>query len=233
MQWGSGGFSPLWVLGRRPSKRVCLANPMLAADSKKITNFKNFKQVVITMKKERRQINFRLTEDEWDLLEYKLQNNNIQMSISAYAKQQTLHGQVNCLGLSSDEVKKITTSLARIGNNLNQIAKIMHQGKLPCLTTLDNILLEIAEMKKLLFNLFEIKNQKKLKKLNKSEKKFKLFFDIMAKKGISKYMAMDAILAILYPNVFQFEITEISLDEFLKIFMDVSEKIESEESKGT
>jgi len=55
----------------------------------------------------------------------------------------------------------------------------------------------------------------------------------MAKKGISKYMAMDAILAILYPNVFQFEITEISLDEFLKIFMDVSEKIESEESKGT
>jgi len=44
---------------------------------------------------------------------------------------------------------------------------------------------------------------------------------------------LNRFLAILYPNVFQFEITEISPDDFLKIFMDVSEKIESEESKGT
>lgn len=27
---GRGGFAPSWVLGQRPNKRVCLANPMLA-----------------------------------------------------------------------------------------------------------------------------------------------------------------------------------------------------------
>lgn len=185
------------------------------------------------MKKERRQINFRLTEDEWEAVDYIMQNNNLQMNLSAYAKHQTLHGKINCLGLSSDDVKKITTSLARIGNNLNQIAKIMHQGRLPHLTAIDDILLEIGAIKKLLFSLLEIKNQKNFKKLSKSKRKIKLFFDIMEKKGISKYMAMDAILAILYPNVFRFEITEMSIDDFLKIFMDVSAKIESEESKGT
>lgn len=140
-------------------------------------------------KNQRRQINFRLTEDEWEWLEYQIQRYNLPMSVSAYAKQQAVNGYVNCLGIAQDDVKLITTSLARIGNNINQIAKLYHQNKLPHRTSAINILDDVAELKKLLIDLLRVKNHKKI--LTKTEKKSKLFCDLLSQNDIDRSVGYD------------------------------------------
>lgn len=140
-------------------------------------------------KNQRRQINFRLSEDEWEWLEYQIQRYNLPMTISAFAKHQTLNGHVNCLGIAKNDVKIITTSLARISNNLNQIAKLYHQNKLPHHISVINILDEVTELKKTLIDLLKTKNDKKI--LTKSAKKSKIFCDLLTQNGIDKAVGYE------------------------------------------
>ena len=77
-------------------------------------------------KKRRYQVNFRLTEDEAITVEAKAQK--VGLSISAYAKKQALHGKIQAIGITREEVREVLAELGRLGNNLNQIAKVANQG---------------------------------------------------------------------------------------------------------
>ena len=77
-------------------------------------------------KKRRYQVNFRLTEDEAITVEAKAQK--VGLSISAYAKKQALHGKIQAIGITREEVREVLAELGRWGNNLNQIAKVANQG---------------------------------------------------------------------------------------------------------
>lgn len=139
----------------------------------------------------RRQINFRLTEKEWDWLEYQMQTNNIPLSISAYAKQQTLYGEINCLGISNDDAKIITTSLAKIGNNLNQLAKKVNSGEKMPMHLYGSVIDDVAELKKLILRLLAVKEQKKIQNLTTDEKNIKLFFKTLEKRGIARSVGVN------------------------------------------
>lgn len=156
-----------------------------------------FKMAKKNQKQNRRQINFRLTDDEWEWLNYQLQKHNIQMSISAYAKQQTLYGEINCLGLSKDDAKKITTSLAYISNNFNQIAKQVNKTGHFEMYLHANMLDEVEELKKLLLNLLELKEQKKIKKLSPEQKQLKKFYARLERNGIPHNIGRDVIFGVI------------------------------------
>lgn len=112
-------------------------------------------------KKKRKQINFRLSEDEWNYLMLKLKRKNLPLSLSWYAKNQTLYGsKIEITNLSPGEIKIITTSLAHIGNNLNQLTKLCHQNRLPDFP-LEKFLFEIGEIKKLLFLILKLREARK------------------------------------------------------------------------
>ena len=145
----------------------------------------------------RRQINFRLSEDEWDYVEYNLQTKNVPMSISAYAKQQTLYGEINCLGISSDDAKIIATSLAKIGNNLNQLTKKINSGGQMPMHLYGSVVDDVAELKKLILRLLKIKEQKKIKILTTDEKNIKLFFKSLEKRGIAHSVGVNIYLLLI------------------------------------
>lgn len=147
--------------------------------------------------KNRRQINFRLTKEEWDWLEYQIQTNNIPMSVSTYAKKQTLFGEIYCLGISSDDAKIITTSLAQIGNNLNQITKRLNSGEKMAMHLYGSVIDDVADLKKLILKLLEIKEQKKIKKISPEKKQLKKFYDWLDKNGIPHTIGRDVIFEIM------------------------------------
>lgn len=135
-------------------------------------------------KEKRKQINFRLNDEEFEWLDYQIKKYKIPMTISAFAKYQAVNGYVNCLGIAESDVKIITTSLARISNNLNQITKLYHQNKLPHHISAINILDDVAKLKNLLIDLLKVKNNKKT--LTKSKKKSKIFCDLLEQNGIDR-----------------------------------------------
>ena len=77
-------------------------------------------------KKKRYQVNFRLNEDE--AAEVEAMAKKVGMSISRYAKRQTLNGKIVTSGITREEVREILGALGSWGNNLNQIAKAANQG---------------------------------------------------------------------------------------------------------
>lgn len=141
--------------------------------------------------KNRRQINFRLSKDEWEWIDYQIQTNKVPMSISAYAKHQTLYGEVNCIGISDDNAKIIATSIAKIGNNLNQLTKKINSGTQMPMHLYGSVVDDVADLKKLILKLLEVKEQKKSQKLTTDDKKLKLFFAKLRNKGISPSVGTD------------------------------------------
>lgn len=74
----------------------------------------------------RTQINFRLTEIEDKRL--KLNAYRAGLTPSMYAKKMAIEGKVKPQLIDPDEAKEITSQLAKIGSNVNQIAKKVNSG---------------------------------------------------------------------------------------------------------
>ena len=72
------------------------------------------------------QINFRLTEIEDKRL--KLNAYRAGLTPSMYAKKMAIEGKVKPQLIDPDEAKEITSQLAKIGSNVNQIAKKVNSG---------------------------------------------------------------------------------------------------------
>lgn len=163
-------------------------------------------------KKIRRQVNFRLTEDEWQKVEEKIKKSNLPMSVSAYAKDQTLYGKIFTSGIESNDVKIITTSLARIGNNVNQIAKLFNAGKLPSEIPVEKILVEIKFMEHELGKLFQIEKFAENTKLKLKNKLSLQICKRLKNMGIGESIGSRLLLTI-YP--YRNEITDDGLKKIL------------------
>ena len=97
-------------------------------------------------KKERR-VTFRLTDMEYEMIE--THADNAEMTISEYIRHQLLKGKVDVYySIVADvpELKKLTNEFARIGNNLNQIAKYFNTGGIRSLAMEDDIRFCINEI---------------------------------------------------------------------------------------
>ncbi len=72
-------------------------------------------------KKVRNQINFRVTEEEYERLKRKAELANL--SPSMYAKKQALQGKVKAPVITRDVGQLIIPEISKIGSNINQLAK--------------------------------------------------------------------------------------------------------------
>lgn len=70
------------------------------------------------------QIIFRVTKREREMIEQKMQQAGV-MNMQAYLRKMTIDGYVITLDLR--EIKEMNTLLRRCGNNINQIAKRLHE----------------------------------------------------------------------------------------------------------
>lgn len=71
-------------------------------------------------------LHFRASEEEHNIILQKMKQCNIQ-SISAYLLKMAVDGKV--INLDIPELKEISRLLRYNGNNINQIAKRLHEGK--------------------------------------------------------------------------------------------------------
>lgn len=71
-------------------------------------------------------LHFRSTENEYNLILQKMEQCNIQ-SLSAYLLKMAVDG--NVINLDMPELKEISSLLRYNGNNINQIAKRLNEGK--------------------------------------------------------------------------------------------------------
>lgn len=69
----------------------------------------------------RKQINFRVTEEEYEKLKRKAELANL--SPSMYAKKQALQGKVKAPVITKDVGQLILPEISKIGSNINQLAK--------------------------------------------------------------------------------------------------------------
>lgn len=86
-----------------------------------------------------KQINFRLSATQLEKLTFSA--HQVGLSPSKYAKQRALDSPLVEPKISADQVAQIHFQLAKIGNNLNQLTRLAHQGyplELGALTDLKN-----------------------------------------------------------------------------------------------
>lgn len=74
----------------------------------------------------RRQVNFRLTEDELAIVEKNAQEANL--TISKYCKCMSVEGKVKPQVINKEQGKIILAHISRMGSNINQIAKKVNEG---------------------------------------------------------------------------------------------------------
>lgn len=92
----------------------------------------------------RNQINFRVTEEEYAILLHKAEEAGL--SPTKYAKQQALKGKVKAPVITKDIGKLILPDIAKIGSNVNQIARKLNQGGSPILSEFKEIQAEFETL---------------------------------------------------------------------------------------
>lgn len=92
----------------------------------------------------RNQINFRVTEEEYAILLHKAEEAGL--SPTKYAKQQALKGKVKAPVITKDIGKLILPEIAKIGSNVNQIARKLNQGGYPMLSEFKEIQAEFETL---------------------------------------------------------------------------------------
>lgn len=77
-------------------------------------------------KDSRKQVNFRLTDDE--VLTIQQKANLACLSVSAYCKKMALDGRVKAPVITPDIARIILPEIAKIGSNINQVARKLNQN---------------------------------------------------------------------------------------------------------
>ena len=77
-------------------------------------------------RKDSRQINFRVSEQ--DYLKLSQSAKTLNMSVASFAKKKAQNARLVTPKISSDDAKKIAYQLSMIGNNLNQLTKLANEG---------------------------------------------------------------------------------------------------------
>lgn len=75
---------------------------------------------------ESKQINFRVTEEEFNRLSQMANDNGL--SVSAFCKMKAKGTKTKTPKVNHDGVIQITSELRRVGSNVNQIAKYLNSG---------------------------------------------------------------------------------------------------------
>ena len=78
------------------------------------------------MKTTRRQVNFRLSEEEAAKVMRAAENAGL--SLSAYVKKLAVSSKVKPMVIDREQGKQLIAALGKMGSNLNQIAKVANQG---------------------------------------------------------------------------------------------------------
>lgn len=84
-------------------------------------------------------INFRLTERDYDKIQHR--SEQCKMSITGYLTTMALDGKI----ITIDGLPEIANELKRIGNNLNQLTRLCHEGQINC-PNLKETKLEVAKL---------------------------------------------------------------------------------------
>ena len=74
----------------------------------------------------RRQVNFRLSEEEAAKVMQAAENAGL--SLSAYVKKLAVSSKVKPMVIDREQGKQLIAALGKMGSNLNQIAKVANQG---------------------------------------------------------------------------------------------------------
>lgn len=83
------------------------------------------------MRKSNKQINFRVSEKEYCYIKKQAEKSNI--TLTDYLKYSALNKNIYVINGLDDA----TRELAKIGNNLNQLTRLCHQGVITCLDLSD------------------------------------------------------------------------------------------------
>jgi len=78
-------------------------------------------------RKANKQINFRVTPDEYERLNKMA--NKFNQSVPAFCKERSLKAKVKSPKIDKQGALKFASELRRIGNNVNQIAKVLNSGE--------------------------------------------------------------------------------------------------------
>lgn len=97
------------------------------------------------MRKNNKQINFRVSEKDYNYI--KRQSEKANTTLTNYLKYSALNKNIYVVNSLEDA----TRELARIGNNLNQLTRLCHQGVITCLD-----LSEIREQVKHIWQLLNL-----------------------------------------------------------------------------
>lgn len=97
------------------------------------------------MRKNNKQINFRVSEKDYNYI--KRQSEKANITLTDYLKYSALNKNIYVI----DGLDDATRELAKIGNNLNQLTRLCHQGVISCLD-----LSEIREQVKHIWQLLNL-----------------------------------------------------------------------------
>ncbi len=101
-------------------------------------------------RRENKQVNFRVSEQEYNKL--KESADVLNMSVAQFAKSKAKGAHLVKPKFDSDTQKALVTQLSRLGANVNQIAKVIHSN--PNLST-ERIELNLNEIKKRVNDLWQ------------------------------------------------------------------------------
>ena len=79
------------------------------------------------MRKNNRQINFRVSEKDYNYIKKQAEKSNT--TLTDFLKYSALNKNIYVVNGLDDAVRE----LSKIGNNLNQLTRLCHQGKITCL----------------------------------------------------------------------------------------------------
>jgi hypothetical protein len=91
-----------------------------------------------------KRINLRVTEKEYEKIRKKAKK--AKMNISHYVSLSALERDI----VVFEELKEFSKQLAKVGNNLNQITMLAHQGKVTCI--------DLTSVKKVVSNQWQLLN---------------------------------------------------------------------------
>ncbi len=103
-------------------------------------------------RKEQRQINFRVSEDEY--LKLKQSAETLNMSVPTFVKKKAQGTRLVAPKFDFDSRRSIISELSHAGNNINQIAKVLNANK-DSITDFERLNRNFEEVRKELNNLWQ------------------------------------------------------------------------------